>query len=216
MPTNRKCLFCQNPLDKQSLMQYMMNDVLCVSCRRSLKIKKRTLQMKDLKITYFGFYEGNMAEMLLQYKECMDEALKDVFLHEVKEWIRFHYHHCVFLCAPSSRKNLEKRGFQHVVSMFEQCGIPILDCFEKQTDTAQKETAFQKRAEIADILTLRKDIEIPDKRLILIDDIVTTGSTLLALQHLLKDKHCTEALCLCIHPKLFAEYDKKRRRICIY
>ena len=38
----------------------MMNDILCVSCRRSLKIKKRTLQMKGLKITYFGYLRGGL------------------------------------------------------------------------------------------------------------------------------------------------------------
>ena len=216
MPTIRKCLYCQKSLHKQSLMQYMMNDALCLSCRRSLKIKRKTLQMKSLKITYFGLYEHDLAEALLQYKECMDEALKEMFLSEVKDWIRFHYHNCVFLCAPSSSKALERRGFQHVISMFEQCGVPILDCFEKKTDTDQKQASFQQRSEIADVLVLKQEVDIPDKRLILIDDIVTTGSTLLALQNLIKDKECTEALCLCIHPKLFAEYDKKRRRICIY
>ena len=216
MPTIRKCLLCQTELNKQSLMQYLMNDSLCTSCRRSLKIRKRRIMMKNLKVTTFGIYENELADALIQYKECMDEALKDMFLFDVKDWIRFHYRNCVFLCAPSSKKNLERRGFQHVILMFEQCGIPILDCFEKKTDTSQKKATLKERFEISETLVLKENIQLPEKRLVLIDDIVTTGSTLFALQKLLGEKRCSEALCLCIHPKLLAEYDKKFRKKCIY
>ena len=216
MSTIRKCLLCQVELNKQSLMQYLMNDSLCAVCRASLRIRKRTIQMKKLKVTSFGLYENELADALIQYKECMDEALKDMFLFDVKDWIRFHYHNCVFLCAPSSQKNLERRGFQHVISMFEQCGIEILDCFEKIGDVSQKEASLKERTEISDVLVLKKDVQLPEKRLVLIDDTVTTGNTLFALQKLLGEKRCSEALCLCIHPKLLTEYDKKFRKKRIY
>ena len=217
MPTDKKCLLCHKRLqDNQTLLQYILADRLCCSCRRSLKIQRRTFYLQDLKVTCFGVYEGELADALLQYKECMDEALKDIFLFDVKEWISWHYRFCVLLCAPSSEQRLEKRGFQHVHELFRQCGIPVLDCFVKTQDISQKQASLKDRNKIQDHLAFKKGVSLPEKRVILIDDTVTTGNTLLSLQKLIGKDRCKEALCLCAHPKLLAEYDKKRKGKCIY
>lgn len=210
MQMNEKCLLCSKVLsDHQNLLQYVLSDVLCISCRRSLKMKKRTVKIKKLKVTSFALYD-DVSNALIQFKECYDEALKDMFLSEFKTWIRLHYHHCIFLCAPSSHNALKRRGFHHVKAMFEQCGIPIVDCFEKVQDISQKNTGLMQRAQIEKNIIL-KHKPISNKRLVLIDDTVTTGSTLLSMQKLIGEDLCTEALCMSIHPKLLTEFDRKCR-----
>lgn len=217
MPIKTKCLLCSRKLlDHQTLAQYILKDELCSDCRRFLKTRRRTIQMQHLKITAFYQYDETFSACLIQYKECMDEALKDVFLFEVKDWIHAHYRTCVFLCAPSSESAMERRGFQHVVQMFSSCRIEIVECFRKKKEFSQKKLTASQRSKIDDMFEV--DLEkIPQgKRLVLIDDVATTGNTLLALQRLLGEQRCTEALCVSVHPKLLTEYDKILKSKCIY
>ena len=217
MPITTRCLLCSRKLlDHQTLAQYFLKDELCDECRRSLKTRKRTIKLQNLKITSFHLYDETMSDCLIQYKECMDEALKDIFLFEVKDWIHFHYRNCVFLCAPSSSSALERRGFQHVAQMFSSCGIEIIDCFRKKEEFSQKRASMTQRSSIKELLEVDVNQIPKNKRLILIDDTVTTGSTLLALQKLVGEKRCKEALCVSLHPKMLAKYDKIRKRKCIY
>ena len=217
MPIKINCLLCtRRLLDHQTFAQVVNQDELCEKCRRSLKMKKRILQIDDLKLTAFYLYDDAVSDCLIQYKECMDEALKDLFLFEIKDWIHLHYRNCVFLCAPSSKKQMERRGFQHVRCMFESCGIEIVECFEKSESILQKKQSGSKRREIESALSVHQNAIPHGKRLVLIDDVATTGSTLLAMQKLVGKHRCKEALCIAVHPKLVSEFDRKRRRKRIY
>ncbi len=217
MPTKTRCLLCSRKLlDHQTFAQVVNHDELCDDCRRSLKLKKRILELDELKLTAFYLYDEMVSDCLIQYKECMDEALKDIFLFEVKDWIALHYRNCAFLCAPSLKKDRERRGFQHVVCLFESCGIEIVECFEKSGNISQKKLSGTNRREIEHSLTVHEHLIPKNKRLVLIDDVATTGSTLLAMQKLAGKQRCKEALCIAVHPKLVSEFDRKRRKKSIY
>ena len=217
MPMKTKCLLCNRKLlDHQTLMQYIRKDELCSQCRRSLKTEKKVLELDGLKVTAFHLYDDVMSECLIQYKECMDEALKDMFLFDVKDWIHLRYHHCVFLCAPSTKQDVQRRGFQHVIRMFESCGIEIIDCFEKRSEVSQKKKTREERYKIEQDIKVHLNRIPLHKRIVLIDDVATTGSTLLAMQKLIGENRCKEAICVAVHPKLVTEYDKKRKRKRIY
>ena len=79
----------------------------------------------------------------------------------------------------------------------------------------QKTGSLSKRKEIAKSMIVDETMIPKGKKLILIDDIATTGSTLLAMQELLGKDRVKEALCAAIHPKLLSDFDKRRihRRI---
>ncbi len=217
MPIKTRCLLCSRKLlDTQTLAQYILKDELCSECRSFLKARRRTIRIQQLKITSFYLYDEKFSDCLIQYKECMDEALKDMFLFEVKDWIHHHYRNCVFLCAPSSAQALERRGFQHVMQMFSACQVEMVDCFRKKKDVSQKKSTLSQRSEISDVFEVDVNRIPKRKRLVLIDDVATTGNTLLALQKLVGKRRCKEALCVSIHPKLLTKYDKILNAKCIY
>ncbi len=152
-------------------------------------------------------YEDSFAQMLLQYKDGFDEALAPVFLFPYRRRLRLQFRNSLLLCAPSSRSILQKRGFFPVKQLFAPLGLPMEACFDKQDEQRQRflNPAARKQLQIKLLYPLPKQA-----RLVLIDDVVTTGSTLLAMQAQLDRP--AEALVLAIHPLLLARKNDRFRQ----
>ena len=96
---------------------------------------------------------------------------------------------------PSSRTKREKRGFDTIPQLFSGLRLPIVPLLEKTDDFEQQGNAKQRQS-AADHIRLIPGVSIPSGPLVLIDDVLTTGSTLRAAQALLPQAH--EALVLAV------------------
>lgn len=185
---------------EQGLIQMFVNtDVICDVCRSQMCVAGTTFLLEDMPCESLYVYDGIVKEMLIQYKELMDEALFPLFLYPYLSYIRKKYRGYTLVIAPSSLSALEKRGFSHVDKMFGVLGMDMVSIFEKD-EFEQKHKSLYQRQEIEKHVHLTK--ELPNTPLLLVDDVCTTGSTLLAMYHQIHNhKYPVKALVCCCHAK---------------
>ena len=93
--------------------------------------------------------------------------------------------------VPLSEERLAERGFNQVEGLIE--GIPYQDIFEKRDIEKQSSKTRKERLSQDNAFCLKKGIDVPDK-IIIVDDIYTTGSTLYQMVQLLEGIGIKEVL----------------------
>lgn len=185
-----RCLLCTKELSEGSLKDIVSGeDEICEECRKKFIKRKIKFEVEGVKGEADYVYEENFSKALIQFKECKDEALKNIFLFEVKKRLKWKYRGRTILLMPSSETKLKERGFHHLKEMFECTQMKILDAFVKENDDSQKERSKKEREEMIHGMHLKQGIKIP-KKVLLVDDTITTGSTLKGALRCLKNIDC--------------------------
>ncbi len=163
---------------------FFQTDIICRSCRQKLGYFPIDICLDNLKIHSLYPYQDFTREMLLQYKEGKDEALAPIFLYNHIDKLNRIYKDYVMIEIPSSIQKIEERGFHHVGLAFSFLNIPQIDILRKKDNILQKNTAYEKRNEIINSFELISE-KIIDKNILLIDDIITSGNSLLSAYQLI-------------------------------
>ena len=137
-------------------------------------------------------YEENMKDYFSRYKFMGDYCLRKIFQQEIKANLKpFLKKGYILVPVPLSEERLEDRGFNQVKGLLE--GIPYKNIFEKRDIEKQSSRTREERLSQDNPFSLKKGIELPSK-IIIIDDIYTTGSTLYQMVKLLDDLDVKEVL----------------------
>ena len=170
------CLFCDRPIHAYTFRSlFWKEDELCPDCRARLKVSRRIVDMGEFRVETFFEYDGIFRELLLQYKECHDEALKDVFLYDLKEYLEIRYRSYSLMFIPSSRKKRMERGFDHLEEMFQTVQLKRAHGLYMKKEMSQEGRNSSERREM--IANFAYQGPFTD-RILLVDDVLTTGSTL--------------------------------------
>ena len=186
-----KCIFCDKDYYRHSTFfhAFFTKDPLCSDCRSAMAKKYHKIKSEDLLVMTFYDYSDLFKDLLLQYKECYDEALKEVFLYEIKDYLRLRYHDYTFIWVPSSQKDLQRRGFDHMRLMLENSGLKYLDALQKNSDLSQNLRSLKERQIMRQNIAIKEGVCIP-KKVVLIDDVLTTGASMSGAYQALASKAC--------------------------
>jgi len=163
---------------------FTKQDNLCADCRRKLIPFKKTTQVKGLSVYALYLYDDFMEECMFQIKEKKDQTLASIFLYPYRSKLRKLLKNKVITAVPSSDQKTNERGFHALEKMFKPIGYPIHHVFTKD-DIKQSTLNSSQRSDISKHIHLVNPSMLIGQDVILIDDVCTTGSSLLA---------CTNAL----------------------
>ena len=201
--TDCRCLWCHRSLRKQGsfLNLFFIDDVLCDDCRQKMVPGRRKVDLGDFKVECLYIYEDLVRNMIIQYKEMFDEALFPIFLWPFAQQLRKKYRHHVIVPVPSSHSNNELRGFRAADRMFSPLQLPLEPVLEKSGGPDQKTMDLHQRSQVGKYISLKR--EIRGKKILLVDDIVTTGETLKACYRLLSPQNKVRVLCVAANRRFF-------------
>lgn len=194
-----KCIYCGSKIVKIDFKNlFICEDRLCLDCRNKLKVNKKYVDLGDLKVeTFYNYDEGIFRNLLIQYKECYDEALSCVFLYILEEYIRMKYRGYKIVFIPSSKEKLKKRGFNHLELIFATVKLAKANGLEMKEELIQEGKNIKERRMMVDNYIYKGD---DLDKVLIVDDVITTGSSILGAYQVLKP-HCKRIRALALGRK---------------
>ena len=194
-------MLCFEELSIGLIDRIVGSDVLCLKCRLACCLKKKVFTLGTLKVTGLHVYENRIQHLILRYKEYHDELLHLAFFHSERLRITLLYNDYVVVCVPSTPSALKERGFDHCHLLATTLGLPVLKGVLSKKDV-QKQLNVNKpeRLKVRDNFVLNSLEDLEGKKVILLDDIVTSGASMMACYDLIKP-YCKKVrgLCLAYH-----------------
>lgn len=185
---NGVCKICFKDINDYSLYALInKNNLLCEECFSSLKATFRPFSFGSIKGTAIYDYNEKIKELIYKYKGCYDYELKDVFLYRYIKYLRIIYRGYILVTVPSYHVDDERRGFNHVEEIYKPLKLKIIKVIHKDKAYKQSNNNQKDRSNIKNVLEIDKTNELKGKKVLLVDDILTTGHTLLSCIDLLKE-----------------------------
>lgn len=181
------CKICFKEINDYSLYNLIRKkNILCEECFSKLDAKFISFKIGNIKGISIYEYTDFIKELIYKFKGCGDYELKDVFLFRYLTYLRLKYHGYYIVFVPSYYIDDERRGFNHVKAIYESLKLKELPILKKKTAHKQSDQSFKGRRSIKDVLEIDNKISLKGKKILIVDDIMTTGSTLLTSIELLK------------------------------
>lgn len=176
-PAKNKCIVCDSDFYG-----------ICPLCNKSIK------RVKNFeKIISYGYYNGALKKIILEFKYNKNfiagKILADYLSTLIDENI-IDIDCIVFV--PSSREALKRRGFNQCEflarEISKKLNIEVIDCISKHKNIKEQKslTKEERFKNIQNAFFIKDNKLIKNKNLLLIDDVTTTGATVLECEEVLK------------------------------
>lgn len=170
-------------------------DGICTSCMRSIKSLEYVYKDNgEPVINSYGHYGGVLKKLILNFKYHKDFTAGDILCELIEKYIRenIQYEDYSVAYIPLSKKSQKNRGFNQCEYIARKVAydlsinkIDIL--FKRKENREQKKLQRQDRFEnVKDIFGVNEKRLREIKKIILIDDVTTTGATMLEAEKILK------------------------------
>lgn len=183
------CKVCFKPINEVNFHTFFTkNQTICHDCFLSLEPKLLEFECMGIKCLALYYYTEKIQGLLYQFKGCKDYELKTIFLEYYRSFLKIKYWGYTLIPAPSYKESDEERGFNHVEEIFKSLGIKINKCIHKTKQVKQADLTSDERENINKYLVI-DDVDLSNKKVLIVDDVYTTGSTIKAMINLVKHKH---------------------------
>ena len=176
-PPKNSCIICESEFT-----------LICPMCKGKIQ------RVKDIsEIISYGYYNGVLKKLVLEFKynkNFMAGSLLAEFLCEVISENNIDIDVIVFV--PSSKKALRERGFNQCEYLAKEISKRLKidlckDIIKVKNTKEQKLLSKEERYKnIMGAFALKSERNIKNKRILLIDDVITTGATLHECEKILK------------------------------
>lgn len=183
------CLACYSSFE-------MIGEEHCPNCHKkgvSSSCQDCQLWCKEgIEVSHEAIFSYNQAmkEFFNRYKFDGDYMLRKVFATILSENLK-KYKSYDFVLIPLSPERYAKRGFNQVAGLIEAAGLSHLDILGKREEKASSCKNRSERLATELPFFIKEDSRIP-KKILLIDDIYTTGSTVNRVKSMLENAGAEE------------------------
>jgi len=189
-----KCVFCRKILNKGE-------DGYCAKCAGELPLTDGELRERDgLTVISPLYFEGAVRDAIHRYKFGGASFYAGVFGKFLADCV--HEQYDIITWVPLSRERLRQRGYDQAMLLAkataERLGNDAIPTLRKTVDTKAQSELGGKRERQSNIKGAYEVIDaatIDGRRVLLIDDVVTTGSTLRECVGVLTKAGANEVVC---------------------
>lgn len=178
-PNKQECLICFEDIYKDISLLHMLKEVpICLSCLKKFEINDHTISFHHYPLRILYTYNDFFQSLLYQYKGLYDIALKDVFLYLFKDELKNKYKDHIIVVAPSSSISNERRGFMPVKEIASTIHQNIFLGLYKKEEYKQSDLSYYQRKAVKDKIGIKNKEELRNKKVLIIDDVMTSSSTM--------------------------------------
>ncbi len=193
----RHCPFCGRVVGRE---------LVCEACEKKLPFTEDQAPRAGAygKCAAPLYYEGPVREALLQYKFHEKTGGVDYFGRLMAQCAAEVYSGCfdTITWVPVSKKRLKKRGFDQsrllAASMCVDWHTQPVETLRKLRDNPPQSGLEGAAARRANVLGVYEAVEenVKDRRLLVVDDILTTGATLGECVRVLREAGAADVMCM--------------------
>ena len=185
--TGRRCVKCGHPLELLPGRGELCGK--CITTGRSFAFDS---------VGYYTLYTGLPERALKELKfgrfRPVAEAIGRTVAPHLREVIRRFRPHLV-IPVPLHRESLKERGFNQTEEILKGAGVdftPLLEKPKKAKKQASLNSYAERRENVRGLFTLKKGADVEDRRVLVFDDVFTTGATADEIASLLKSRGASQ------------------------
>ena len=183
----RHCKICFEEIKDYSLYNFISNkNNICEKCFSKFKPKFIHFNIGAIPGLSIYEYDQNIKDLLFKFKGCYDIELKDVFFPRYLSYLKIRYWGYVIVPLPSFEMDDKKRGFNHVYEIYSRLEKPIYNIIKKTKNVKQANLKRKDRLAAIKHFEITDSKILKDKKVLIVDDVYTTGSSVNAAITLIK------------------------------
>lgn len=166
-PSEARCIIC----DKEDI------EGICNECNKKITLCNRN----ELCI---GYYKGVLKELILQFKYNKNFAAGEVLVQLIENKLINIEKEYYITYIPMSKLSFKQRGFNQCKYIAEELGfrnnIKVIETLKKIKETKDQKTLTKQErfSNLKGSFALIDETCVKAKKIILVDDVITTGATL--------------------------------------